>query len=174
MYLHRNTNKPGKGRFLLVLSLSTVTAAAVAAPLALQAVQNDADRGPSSNPTTTTASVGSDEDPSLPPHESVRELTSPSTRAGKGNIGPGSGSAESSGIGSEPAASSTSSSASRPPSAPQTPATVTTTTAEPPTTTTTTIQATTTTVVASSTTVLPSTPSTDAGSATTLGTDTGG
>ena len=46
MYLHRPGEAASRSRFWLALSLSTVTAAAVAAPLALKAVSYDAQRDP--------------------------------------------------------------------------------------------------------------------------------
>ena len=91
MYLHRPKEDPSRGRFLLALTLSTVTAAAVAAPLALSAVRVDS-TGPAGAPVNFTEQIdplapdednqtetGTDDKPMLP-------TTVPSE--GRGSIAP--------------------------------------------------------------------------------------
>jgi hypothetical protein len=84
MYLQRPGEAAGRGRFWLALSLSTVTAAAVAAPLALKAVSVDAERDPA-------AQIGGNTVPSTTP-ESPTTIELPGIvdddRDGRGNIGP--------------------------------------------------------------------------------------
>jgi hypothetical protein len=83
MYLERPSDKSGRGRFWLALSLSTVTAAAVAAPLALKAVSVEVGEPPATGIPAIGFSEADPNGPSVP----ERDLgTAP--EGGRGNIVP--------------------------------------------------------------------------------------
>ena len=86
MYLQRPGEAAGRGRFWLALSLSTVTAAAVAAPLALTAVNYDSERVPLAPAESTTLPEDSPGSPTALDMPIIVDESSD----GLGNIGPAS------------------------------------------------------------------------------------
>ena len=82
MTVERARESTGRGRFLLALSLSTVTAAAVAAPLALSAVRVDSQQDLQIAP----ASPAEAEEPQSPTLEDPDIVDEQRNR--RGNIGP--------------------------------------------------------------------------------------
>jgi hypothetical protein len=84
MYLQRPGEQSGRGRFWLALSLSTVTAAAVAAPLALKAVSVESERN---TPAYIPAAPTGEQAPGYP-STSLPGITAEDGRNMLGNIGP--------------------------------------------------------------------------------------
>lgn len=84
MYLHRPGEAASRSRFWLALSLSTVTAAAVAAPLALKAVSYDAQRDPAA-PGGTSVPVTA---PESPTSLELPGIGADDASGGRGNIVP--------------------------------------------------------------------------------------